>query len=56
MSRLATPHPRAHLTLDGAPTAELDYGATHLRMLLADAGLDVETGDLFDLPGFERDF
>jgi hypothetical protein len=47
---------RSHITIDSEPTGELDFGQTHARMLCARAGLEIDPGDLFDLPGFERDF
>jgi plasmid maintenance system antidote protein VapI len=46
---------RPHITIDGEATEELDYGQTHLRMICARVGLNIEASDLFDIPGFERD-
>ena len=46
---------RPHITIDGEPTEELDYGQTHLRMLCARVGLNIEPSDVFDIPGFKRD-
>jgi hypothetical protein len=45
---------RAHVTINGEPTSEADYGQTHFRMVCAEAGLDVDADDLFNIPGFER--
>jgi hypothetical protein len=45
---------RAHVTINGAPTREADYGQTHFRMICAKAGIDVDVDDLFNIPGFDR--
>jgi hypothetical protein len=45
---------RAHITIDGAPTAELDYGQTHARILCAWANLEIDIFDIFDIAGFDR--
>jgi len=47
---------RPYITLDGEPTEELDYGQTHVRMLCAQAGLDIKANDVFKIPGgFDRE-
>lgn len=45
---------RRHITIDGAPTVERDYGQTHARMICAQAGLAIDARDLFDLAGYDR--
>jgi hypothetical protein len=46
---------RRHITIDGEPTHELDFPQMHFRMVLKGVGLeDVDTEDLFTLPGFDR--
>jgi hypothetical protein len=45
---------RAHITIDGKPTAERDFGQTHGRILCARAKLDIDVHDIFDISGFDR--
>jgi hypothetical protein len=43
-----------HLTIDGEPTEEADFGQMHARLLCARAGLEIDEDDLFEIPGFDR--
>lgn len=44
---------RAQVTIDGRPVDLLDYGASHIGILYAAAGVPLD-GDPYDIPGFER--
>ncbi|BCH02641.1 hypothetical protein MesoLj131b_46400 [Mesorhizobium sp. 131-2-5] len=44
---------RRHLTINGYPTAELDYSNMQIVMLYADQGLDLE-GDAYEIDGIPR--
>jgi hypothetical protein len=47
---------RQYLRIDGEPVAELDYGQMGLRLLYAQAGVQPEGNDLYDIPcwGYTR--
>ena len=45
---------RAHLLLEGEPTAEVDFPELHPRMLYSLAGRRLD-GDAYDVPAYERD-
>ena len=44
---------RRFLTIDGAPTVELDFGQLHPRMAAAELGIDLGPGDIYLIPGWE---
>ena len=46
---------RPHLTVNGEPTVELDYGSQHLRMLYAQAGVTLGKGDPYLVGEWPRD-
>jgi hypothetical protein len=46
---------RQHLTINGRPTVELDYGSMQLVLLYAMHGIPVPDGDLYVIPGQLRE-
>ncbi|WP_291728786.1 hypothetical protein [Leisingera sp. F5] len=47
---------RRQLTINGKPTAELDYGGMQMALLYARQGKPMpDTEDLYAVPGFHRD-
>ena len=40
---------RAHITINGMPTVEIDYSALHPAILYHRAGLELPNGDLYDI-------
>jgi hypothetical protein len=46
---------RAHIRINGEPTAEPDICGCHMRLLCASAGLDIGDSDPYVLSGFPRD-
>lgn len=45
---------RRQITIDAAPVELLDYGASHISILYAQAGIPLD-GDPYDITGFKRD-